>query len=70
MDQPEGFVDKKRPLDVCKLLKTLYGLEQLSKGWNRRMHNIYSEKDLYNQSRTTACICIRMGMKLLIWPSM
>lgn len=32
MDQPEGFVDKKRPMDVCQLLKTLYGLKQSAKG--------------------------------------
>ena len=36
MDQPEGFVDPKHPNKVCKLKKSIYGLKQASRSWNRR----------------------------------
>ncbi|KAJ9566613.1 hypothetical protein OSB04_002579 [Centaurea solstitialis] len=34
MQQPEGFVDPKNPNEVCKLLKSIYGLKQASRSWN------------------------------------
>ncbi|KAK6117407.1 hypothetical protein DH2020_048863 [Rehmannia glutinosa] len=33
MSQPEGFIDSKYPLAVCKLQKSLYGLKQAPKAW-------------------------------------
>lgn len=57
MNQPEGFVDKKRPIDVCQLLKTLYGLKQSAKGWNRRMHKYLLRKG-FVQSASDNCIYI------------
>lgn len=37
-DQPEGFVDRENKSWVCRLLKTIYGLKQSARGWNRRIH--------------------------------
>ncbi|KAJ9556327.1 LOW QUALITY PROTEIN: hypothetical protein OSB04_010941 [Centaurea solstitialis] len=34
MEQPEGFEDPKNPNKVCKLLKSIYGLKQVSRSWN------------------------------------
>ncbi|GJS54124.1 retrotransposon protein, putative, ty1-copia subclass [Tanacetum coccineum] len=36
MVQPEGFVDPKHPNKVCKLQRSIYGLKQASRSWNKR----------------------------------
>ncbi|GJY61923.1 retrotransposon protein, putative, ty1-copia subclass [Tanacetum coccineum] len=35
MTQPEGFVDPKFPNRVCKLRRSIYGLKQASRQWNK-----------------------------------
>ncbi|GKE08335.1 retrotransposon protein, putative, ty1-copia subclass [Tanacetum coccineum] len=34
--QPEGFVNPKHPGRVCKLQRSIYGLKQASRSWNKR----------------------------------
>ncbi|GJT16366.1 retrotransposon protein, putative, ty1-copia subclass [Tanacetum coccineum] len=34
--QPEGFVNPKHPRLVCKLQRSIYGLKQASRSWNKR----------------------------------
>ena len=36
MMQPEGFVDPKNANKVCKLQRSIYGLVQASRSWNKR----------------------------------
>ncbi|GKE47153.1 retrotransposon protein, putative, ty1-copia subclass [Tanacetum coccineum] len=35
MEQPEGFVNPKYPNRVCKLKRSIYGLKQPSRQWNK-----------------------------------
>ncbi|GJS56571.1 zinc finger, CCHC-type containing protein [Tanacetum coccineum] len=36
MVQPEGFVDPNNPRKVCKLQRSIYGLKQALRSWNKR----------------------------------
>ncbi|GJX43259.1 retrotransposon protein, putative, ty1-copia subclass [Tanacetum coccineum] len=36
MVQPEGFVNPKHPRRVCKIQRSIFGLKQASKSWNKR----------------------------------
>ena len=40
MMQPEGFVDPKNAYKVCKLQRSIYGLVQASRSWNKRFDEV------------------------------
>ena len=40
MMQPEGFVDPKNADKVCKLQRSIYGLVQASRSWNKRFDEV------------------------------
>ena len=40
MMQPEGFIDPKDANKVCKLQRSIYGLVQASRSWNKRFDSV------------------------------
>jgi len=58
MEQPEGYVVPEKEDMVCKLKKSLYGLKQSPRCWNRAFRE--SMKSLnFTQSQADPCIFIR-----------
>ena len=43
MVQPKGFVDPKNADKVCKLQRSIYGLKQASRSWNRRFDKVIKD---------------------------
>jgi hypothetical protein len=52
MDQPEGFVDARRPHAVCLLRKSLYGTKQAGANWNKEVNSFLTGEMGY-----TRCVC-------------
>nr|GEY40448.1 zinc finger, CCHC-type [Tanacetum cinerariifolium] len=46
MEQPEGFVNPKYPNHVCKLKRSIYGLKQASRQWNKRFDDEIEKFDV------------------------
>lgn len=55
MEQPEGFVDKRYPDRVCKLKRSLYGLKQSPRQWNKRFDDFVRSKG-YTRSEYDSCV--------------
>ncbi|GKC35656.1 retrotransposon protein, putative, ty1-copia subclass [Tanacetum coccineum] len=55
MTQPKGFVNPKYPNDVCKLKRSIYGLKQASRQWNKRFDDKI-KKFSFTQNRDEPCV--------------
>jgi hypothetical protein len=55
MKQPEGFVIPGKENQVCRLLKSLYGLKQASRAWNQKFHAFIMKFGL-TQSKADPCV--------------
>ncbi|GJR13726.1 retrovirus-related pol polyprotein from transposon TNT 1-94 [Tanacetum coccineum] len=58
MVQPEGFVDPKHPKKVCKLQRSIYGLKQASRNWNKRF-DVEIKKIGFTQNLDESCIYLK-----------
>ena len=58
MRQPEGFIDAQRPDKVCRLRKSLYGLKQSARCWNKKI-NDYLISEGYSQNSADPCVYIK-----------
>lgn len=62
MDQPEGFIDKKYPEKVCLLKRSLYGLKQSPRQWNRRFDDFVKTQG-YVRSEYDMCVYFKVDAK-------
>ncbi|GJV29280.1 retrotransposon protein, putative, ty1-copia subclass [Tanacetum coccineum] len=55
MVQPEGFVDPNHPIKIYKLQRSIYGLKQASRSWNKRF-NEEIKRFGFNQNLDELCV--------------
>ncbi|GJW50470.1 retrotransposon protein, putative, ty1-copia subclass [Tanacetum coccineum] len=58
MEQPEGFVNPKYPNRVCKLKRSIYGLKQASRQWNKRFDDEI-KKFGFTQNHDEPCVYLK-----------
>lgn len=63
MEQPEGYNDNSGR--VCKLQKSLYGLKQAGRNWNKKLDEVLTSFGL-KKSSTDQCIYFNHDMELFI----
>ncbi|GKC78832.1 retrotransposon protein, putative, ty1-copia subclass [Tanacetum coccineum] len=58
MVQPGWFVDLKHPNKVCKLQRSIYGLKQASRSWNKRF-DVEIKKIGFTQNHDEPCVYLK-----------
>ncbi|GJS03957.1 retrotransposon protein, putative, ty1-copia subclass [Tanacetum coccineum] len=62
MEQPEGFVNQKYPNRVCKLKRSIYGLKQASRQWNKRFDDEI-KKFGFSQNADEPCVYLKAKLE-------
>nr|GEY81812.1 retrotransposon protein, putative, Ty1-copia subclass [Tanacetum cinerariifolium] len=58
MEKPKGFINLKYPNWVCKLKRSIYGLKQASRQWNKRFDDRIN-KFGFTQNRDELCVYLK-----------
>ena len=66
MIQPDGFISKKSPDKVCKLLKSIYGLKQASRSWNIRFDEVIRSYD-FVKNEDEPCVYRKVSGSVIIF---
>ncbi|GJX94568.1 retrovirus-related pol polyprotein from transposon TNT 1-94 [Tanacetum coccineum] len=65
MVQPEGFVNPKHPGRVCKLQRSIYGLKQAFRSWNKRFDEEI-KKYGFTQNPDEPCVYKRASGSIIV----
>nr|GEV72844.1 retrotransposon protein, putative, Ty1-copia subclass [Tanacetum cinerariifolium] len=65
MEQPEGFVNLKYPNHVCKLKRSIYGLKQASRQWNKRFDDEI-KKFGFTQNPDEPCVYLKASGSYIV----
>ena len=65
MTQPEGYIKSGKENLVCKLKKSLYGLKQSPRCWNKAFQE-YLESIDFVQSVADPCVYVKNGETLTV----
>ncbi|GKE38870.1 retrotransposon protein, putative, ty1-copia subclass [Tanacetum coccineum] len=66
MVQPEGFVNPNHPRRVCKLQRSIYGLKQASRSWNKRFDKEI-KKYGFTQNPDESCVYKRASGSIIVF---
>ncbi|GJR43573.1 putative RNA-directed DNA polymerase [Tanacetum coccineum] len=66
MVQPEGFVNPKHTGRVCKLQRSIYGLKQASRSWNKRFDEEI-KKYGFTQNPDEPCVYKRASVSIIVF---
>ncbi|KAJ4744919.1 Transposon Ty1-NL2 Gag-Pol polyprotein [Rhynchospora pubera] len=66
MTQPECFVDPKNANKVCKLQRSIYGLKQASRSWNKRFDEEVKKLN-FVQSEKEPCVYKRISGSVVVF---
>jgi transposase InsO family protein len=66
MTQPECFVDPKNANKVCKLQRSIYGLKQASRSWNKRFDEEVKKLN-FIQSEKEPCVYKRFSGSMVVF---
>ncbi|GJR40081.1 retrotransposon protein, putative, ty1-copia subclass [Tanacetum coccineum] len=66
MTQTEGFVNPKYPNHVCKLKRSIYGLKQSSRQWNKRFDDEI-KKFGFTQNQDEPCVYLKASGSYVIF---
>jgi len=57
MKQPPGFIEEGKEHQVCLLRRSIYGLKQSARVWNKKIHQVLTDAN-YIQSKNDPCLYI------------
>ncbi|GKF61453.1 retrotransposon protein, putative, ty1-copia subclass, partial [Tanacetum coccineum] len=67
MEQPEGYVNPKYPNRRCKLQRSIYGLKQASRQWNKQFDEEIKRFG-FTQNRDEPCIYRKASGSNVVFP--